>query len=76
MWSDLAPQLARVQHVLALEPGWSEYRLVEHLSARFSSPAALMDAVQPDATERLYLEWLLYANNVVLRADYRELLFS
>ncbi len=76
LWSDLAPQLARVQHVLALEPGWSEYRLVEHLSARFSSPAALMDAVQPDATERLYLEWLLYANNVVLRADYRELLFS
>ena len=26
--------------------------------------------------ERLYLEWLLYANNVVLRPEYRDLLFG
>lgn len=76
LWTSLAPRLARVQQALAIEPGWSEYRLVEHLSARFTTVEALMDSVQPDATERLYLEWLLYANNVLLRPDYRELLFS
>lgn len=76
LWAALAPELARVRSALGLQDGWSEYRLVEHLSARFSSRDAIVEALQPEPTERLYIEWLLYANNVVLRPDYRELLFA
>jgi hypothetical protein len=76
LWGALAPELARVQRALALEDGWSEYRIVDELSARYPSRDALFEELQPDPTERLYLEWLLYAKNVRLRPDYRELLFA
>lgn len=76
LWAALGAQLQRVRGALGLEDGWSEYRVIEQLSARYASREQLFEALQPDATERLYLEWLLYANNVVLRPDYRDLLFA
>lgn len=76
LWAVLAVQLRRVRDTLGLEDGWSEYRVIECLSARFASREQLFDALQPDPTERLYLEWLLYVNNVVLRPEYRDLLFG
>lgn len=76
LWSALAPQLERVRAVLGFEDGWSEYKLIGHLSARFESRDALFEVLQPDPLERLYTEWLLYTNNVILRPDYRALLFG
>lgn len=76
LWTALAADLQRVRDLLGVEDGWSEYRVIEQLSARYASREALFEALDPDATERLYVEWLLYANNVVLRPEYRELLFG
>jgi hypothetical protein len=75
LWAALAPRLARVRTALGVEPGWSEFKIIEQLSRRFVSRDALLEATAPDDIERLYVDWLLYANNVVLRPEYRELLF-
>lgn len=72
--------VARVDAALGFEAGSpprDEYRLTEHLYARYGDRAALVAAVAPATpAERLYLDWLLYANNVILRPEYRELLFA
>ena len=58
----------------------SEYRVLEQLCSRYASrdelDADLEARVAPSEVQWLYVDWLLYANNVVLRADYRELLFG
>ncbi len=55
----------------------SEYQLAERLHARFADRATLVATVAPvSPAERLYLDHLLYANNVVFRAGYKELLFG
>jgi hypothetical protein len=63
-----------------IDPGWSELCLTEHLSRRFESKAALLSRIiaqhGEEPLERLFVESLLYANNIVLRRDYSELLFG
>ncbi|ACY13852.1 B12-binding domain-containing radical SAM protein [Haliangium ochraceum] len=60
----------------------SAYRFAEHLYRRYDSDEALIDDVvtRLDATRDslalLYLRWLLYANNVCIRPEYRTLLFE
>jgi len=76
LWVALAPRLARVRTALGIEDGMSEYRTNDQISARFASREQLFEALRPDPTERLYLEWLLYANNVELRPEYRDLIFG
>lgn len=60
----------------------SEYKVMRLLYSRYSSLAELRADVlaqvnAPEGSvEALFLEYLLYANNVVLRPEYRELLFG
>ncbi|MCG8417209.1 MAG: radical SAM protein [Proteobacteria bacterium] len=60
----------------------SEYRFMEKLYADYESTGALVEAARrrggfaPESLEYLYLSWLLYANNVCIRPDYRDLLFD
>ncbi|HWO25624.1 MAG TPA: radical SAM protein [Kofleriaceae bacterium] len=72
------PEAARrVRDALGLEAGLSEYRLIERLYARHDSADAVLRAVAPEGpAERFFLDHLLYENNVVLRPEYRELLFG
>ena len=75
-------RVAPVAAVLGLDPAerLSEYRVLERLSARFATREALFaeleSTLELDDVQRLHVEWVLYANNVVLRTDYRELLFG
>lgn len=68
----------RVREALGLSaPPTSEYRLAEHLYGRFENVDSVVRAVSPrNAAERLYLDWLIYSNNVVLKPEYRDLLFG
>jgi hypothetical protein len=79
---------ARVVAALGLPPGEgahlpiSEYKVMRLLYSRYSSlPELRADVLAQvsapeDSVEALFLEYLLYANNVVLRPEYRELLFA
>jgi hypothetical protein len=71
-----ADAFVRVQTLLGIDPEWTEYKVIEQLSRRYASHDALLAAVEPNLIERLYVEWLLYANNVQLRSDYAELMFA
>lgn len=67
----------RVREALDLEEGMSEYRLIERLYRRHDTVDDVLRTVAPrDDVERFHLDHLLYANNVVLRPEYRELLFG
>ena len=68
----------RVREALALVAApTSEYMLARALYARFDDVESVRRAVAPQcAAERLYLDWLLYSNNVLIEPQYRELLFG
>lgn len=69
---------ARVRGALGLplDRDLDEYELAERLYARFETRAAVVDAVAPATDgERLYLDWLLFTRNVVLRPGWDALLF-
>lgn len=69
--------LERVRAALELSEGLSEYRVTEILYRRFESRDAIVAAVAPrDDMESLCLDWVLFANNVILRPEYRDLLFG
>ena len=71
------PAVTRVRATLGITAEMNEYQLTRHLYGRFTSRAELVAAVAPDGpVEELFVDWLLYANNVQLRAEYRELLFG
>ncbi|HYO70295.1 MAG TPA: radical SAM protein [Archangium sp.] len=60
----------------------SEYRLAELLYRRYASTEQLLGEVAAtlpvasESLEMLYTEWLLYANNILLRPEYKDLLFD
>lgn len=60
----------------------SEYRLMDRLYARYDDIGALFADVArsldvgDDAVETLYLRYVIHRNNVILRSDYRPLLFQ
>lgn len=71
------PAAARMRAVLGVTPAMNEYQLAEHLYSRFSSRDEVFTAVAPATpAENMVLEWLMYANNVQIRPEYRELLFG
>ncbi|WNG35148.1 radical SAM protein [Archangium violaceum] len=63
-------------------PRVSEYRLMERLYQRYDSVEQLIEDagacldVSGNSLAMLYLQWLLYANNVTIRPEYRDLLFE
>lgn len=60
----------------------SEYKIMRLLYARYGSLPQLRAevlaqmGVKEDSLEALFLEYLLYTHNVVLRSEYREILFG
>jgi hypothetical protein len=71
------PSVMRVRATLGATREMNEYQLTRHLYGRFTSRAELVAAVAPAGpVEQLFVDWLLYRNNVQLRAEYRELLFG
>jgi hypothetical protein len=51
--------------------------MLEHLYRRYGSRETLDAAIGSlDALEALYLEYVIYANNLVLRREYGALLFE
>ncbi len=76
VFAAFSSKLARVRGVLGIDPAWSEYRVVEHLSRLYSSREMLLADAAQNEIEAFYVEWILYANNVQLRPDYAELLFE
>lgn len=60
----------------------SEYKMMRTLYARYDSLDQLRAEVltpigaRPDSLAALFLEYLLYVHNIVLRPEYRELLFA
>jgi len=60
----------------------SEYELLRHLYERYESTDALIADVvarlrlEPGTIGRLYLDYSLYINRVIIRPEYRELLFG
>ncbi len=68
---------ARVRAALGISDTFDEYALARSLYDQFESREDVVGAVAPtSAAEALYLDWLLYAYNVVLIPSYRELLFG
>jgi hypothetical protein len=68
----------RVRGSLGLPPApLSEYALAEQLYSRFDDDQAVFSTVAArDVAEQLYVAWLLYAHNVVIKPAYRALLFG
>ncbi|MGE0397481.1 MAG: radical SAM protein [Kofleriaceae bacterium] len=68
---------ARIREALQIPDAFTEYTLARVLYEQFDSRAAVVAAATPATPiEQLYLDWLLYANNVVIEPAYRELLFG
>jgi hypothetical protein len=83
-----AERTSRVVAALGLPPGEgahlsiSEYKIIRALYSRYGTlPELRADVLAQvnapeDSVEALFLEYFLYTNNVVLRPEYRELLFG
>jgi hypothetical protein len=73
----ITAEAQRVRAALGIANPANEYQVTEALYARFASRDEVVAAVAPSSVaERFFLDWLLYANNVQLRPEYRELLFG
>ncbi|ADO68339.1 B12-binding domain-containing radical SAM protein [Stigmatella aurantiaca] len=75
-------KLLEVPHDARGHSTLSEYRLAELLYRKHASTEQLLREVaatlsaSSESLELLYVEWLIYANNILIRPEYKELLFD